>query len=45
MSRWLELPGHVRERAGELPAGFRAAGVTAGLKPSGARDVARMVSD
>jgi glutamate N-acetyltransferase / amino-acid N-acetyltransferase len=44
-SRWLETPGHVRERPGELPAGFRAAGVTAGLKPSGARDVALLVSD
>ena len=45
MSRWLETPSHVRERAGELPAGFRAAGVAAGLKPSGSRDVALLVSD
>jgi len=45
MSRWLDTPEHVRERAGELPAGFRAAGVTAGLKPSGARDVGLLVSD
>jgi glutamate N-acetyltransferase/amino-acid N-acetyltransferase len=44
-SRWLEMPAHVSERAGELPAGFRASGVTAGLKPSGARDVALLVSD
>src|SRR4029079_10338620 len=44
-SRWLETPSHVRERAGDLPAGFRAAGVAAGLKPSGARDVALRVSD
>jgi glutamate N-acetyltransferase/amino-acid N-acetyltransferase len=44
-SRWLETPAHVSERAGELPAGFRAAGVAAGLKPSGARDVALLVAD
>jgi glutamate N-acetyltransferase / amino-acid N-acetyltransferase len=44
-SRWLEMPAHVTERAGELPAGFRASGVAAGLKPSGARDVALLVSD
>jgi glutamate N-acetyltransferase/amino-acid N-acetyltransferase len=45
MSRWLETPAHVTERPGELPAGFRAAGVAAGLKPSGSRDVALLVSD
>jgi glutamate N-acetyltransferase / amino-acid N-acetyltransferase len=44
-SRWLETPEHVTERPGELPAGFRASGVAAGLKPSGARDVALLVSD
>jgi glutamate N-acetyltransferase/amino-acid N-acetyltransferase len=44
-SRWLETPAHVSERAGELPTGFRAAGVAAGLKPSGARDVALLVAD
>jgi glutamate N-acetyltransferase/amino-acid N-acetyltransferase len=44
-SRWLETPAHVTERAGELPAGFRASGVAAGLKPSGARDLALLVSD
>ncbi len=44
-SRWLETPAHVTERAGDLPAGFRASGVAAGLKPSGARDVALLVSD
>jgi glutamate N-acetyltransferase/amino-acid N-acetyltransferase len=44
-SRWLETPAHVTERLGELPAGFRASGVAAGLKPSGARDVALLVSD
>ncbi len=45
MSRWLETPEHVTDRPGELPAGFRASGVSAGLKPSGARDVALLVSD
>jgi glutamate N-acetyltransferase/amino-acid N-acetyltransferase len=44
-SRWLERPPHVVERAGELPAGFRASGVAAGLKASGARDVALLVCD
>ena len=34
-SRWLEMPAHVTESPGELPAGFRAAGVAAGMKPSG----------
>ena len=32
MSRWLELPGHVTENPGDLPKGFRAAGVAAGIK-------------
>ncbi len=45
-SRWAELPGHVRELpAGGLPAGFRAAGVAAGLKPSGKLDLALLASD
>jgi glutamate N-acetyltransferase / amino-acid N-acetyltransferase len=44
-SRWLEQPAHVREDDGPLPAGFRAAGVAAGLKPSGAPDVGLLVSD
>jgi glutamate N-acetyltransferase/amino-acid N-acetyltransferase len=44
-SRWLETPEHVTERPGELPAGFRASGAAAGLKPSGARDIALLVSD
>ena len=43
MSRWLELPGHVTENPGELPAGFRAAGVACGLKPSGGLDLGLMV--
>ena len=43
-SRWVEAPGHVRE-VGGLPAGFRAAGVSAGIKPSGDRDVALLACD
>jgi glutamate N-acetyltransferase/amino-acid N-acetyltransferase len=40
MSRWVEVPEHVRDVAdGRLPAGFRAAGVAAGLKASGDPDV------
>ncbi len=45
-SRWVDLPGHVRDVGGdELPAGFRAAGVAAGIKPSGGRDVGLLVCD
>jgi glutamate N-acetyltransferase/amino-acid N-acetyltransferase len=44
-SRWVEAPGHVRELAPHaLPAGFRAAGVAAGIKPDGL-DVGVLVSD
>jgi len=46
-SRWVPAPPHVRElglRAG-LPAGFRAAGVAAGIKPSGRPDVGLLVCD
>jgi len=44
--RWAELPGHARELpAGGLPAGFRAAGVAAGLKRGGKPDLALLVSD
>jgi glutamate N-acetyltransferase/amino-acid N-acetyltransferase len=44
-SRWVEPPGHVSELAPDmLPAGFRAAGVAAGLKPEGF-DVGVLVSD
>ncbi len=43
-SRWVKAPAHVREGAG-LPAGFRAAGVRAGIKPSGEPDVGLLVSD
>lgn len=45
-SRWVDLPDAVTEvRAGGLPAGFRAAGVAAGIKPSGGHDVGLLVSD
>ncbi|HEX5979542.1 MAG TPA: bifunctional ornithine acetyltransferase/N-acetylglutamate synthase [Thermoleophilaceae bacterium] len=44
-SRWVEAPGHVRELDQHaLPAGFRAAGVAAGIKPDGL-DVGVLVSD
>jgi len=45
-SRWVDVPDTVREHAaGGLPAGFRAAGVAAGIKPSGGKDVALLVCD
>ena len=45
-SRWVDVPDGVREEpGGGLPAGFRAAGVAAGIKPSGGKDVALLVSD
>ena len=45
-SRWVEAPGHVTETAdGRLPAGFRAAGVAAQIKPSGGLDVGLLVCD
>lgn len=46
-SRWVPVPTHVRDlgpRAG-LPAGFRAAGVTCGIKPSGNPDLGLLVCD
>jgi glutamate N-acetyltransferase/amino-acid N-acetyltransferase len=44
-SRWVETPAHVQEvPGGALPAGFKAAGVAAGIKPSGGRDIALIVS-
>jgi glutamate N-acetyltransferase/amino-acid N-acetyltransferase len=44
-SRWVERPTHVTELGEtELPGGFRAAGVAAGLKPDGF-DVGVLVSD
>ena len=44
-SRWVEAPDHVTEMPGGLPAGFRAAGVACGLKPSGAPDLGLLISD
>ena len=44
-SRWVDRPAHVTElEPAGLPAGFRAAGVAAGLKPEGL-DVGVLVSD
>jgi glutamate N-acetyltransferase / amino-acid N-acetyltransferase len=44
-SRWVEAPRHARElEPHALPAGFRAAGVAAGIKPEGL-DVGVLVSD
>jgi glutamate N-acetyltransferase/amino-acid N-acetyltransferase len=44
-SRWVEAPAHARELDPPgLPAGFRAAGVAAGIKPEGL-DVGVLVSD
>jgi glutamate N-acetyltransferase / amino-acid N-acetyltransferase len=44
-SRWVPAPTHVRELAADagLPGGFRAAGVAAGIKPSGNPDVGLLV--
>jgi glutamate N-acetyltransferase / amino-acid N-acetyltransferase len=46
-SRWAPAPQHVRELGLDagLPAGFRAAGVVAGIKPSGRPDVGLLVCD
>ncbi len=46
-SRWTPVPAHVRELALDagLPAGFRAAGVAAGIKASGRPDVGLLVCD
>jgi glutamate N-acetyltransferase / amino-acid N-acetyltransferase len=44
-SRWVDAPAGAREAPGGLPAGFRAAGVAAGLKPSGNPDVGLLVCD
>ncbi len=45
-SRWVECPPHVTElSAGGLPEGFRASGVAAQIKQSGAPDVGLMVCD
>jgi glutamate N-acetyltransferase / amino-acid N-acetyltransferase len=46
-SRWVDAPEHVRERPADagLPAGFRAAGVACGIKPSGRHDLGLLVCD
>jgi glutamate N-acetyltransferase / amino-acid N-acetyltransferase len=44
-SRWVPRPAHVRELDGGLPAGFRAAGIAAGLKASGKPDLGLLASD
>jgi glutamate N-acetyltransferase/amino-acid N-acetyltransferase len=46
-SRWVERPAHVRElqATAGLPAGFRAAGVACGIKPSGNPDVGLLICD
>src|SRR6185312_2342400 len=46
-SRWVPRPAHVSELGLDsgLPGGFRAAGVAAGLKPSGRPDVGLLVCD
>ncbi len=44
-SRWVDVPAGIREAAGGLPRGFRAAGVAAGLKASGLPDVGLLVCD
>jgi glutamate N-acetyltransferase / amino-acid N-acetyltransferase len=44
-SRWIDVPDGVRELPGGLPQGFRAAGVKAGIKPSGGHDVGLLVCD
>ena len=46
-SRWVPAPEHVRDLGpgAGLPAGFRAAGVACGIKPSGNRDLGLLVCD
>ena len=46
-SRWVPSPAHVRDLGPDagLPAGFRAAGVACGIKPSGNRDLGLLVCD
>jgi glutamate N-acetyltransferase / amino-acid N-acetyltransferase len=45
-SRWIEsLPQVAELDGGGLPAGFRAAGVAAGIKPSGAPDLGLLIAD
>jgi glutamate N-acetyltransferase/amino-acid N-acetyltransferase len=46
-SRWVPAPAHVGELSPDagLPAGFRAAGVACGIKPSGKPDLGLLVCD
>jgi glutamate N-acetyltransferase / amino-acid N-acetyltransferase len=45
-SRWVDAPGGVRElEAGTLPAGFRAAGLACGIKPSRRLDIGVIACD
>ena len=46
-SRWVDAPEHVRDLGPDagLPAGFRAAGVACGIKPSGNPDLGLLVCD
>ena len=46
-SRWVSAPDHVRDIGPDagLPAGFRAAGVACGIKPSGNLDLGVLVCD
>ncbi len=46
-SRWVAPPQHVRELPPDagLPAGFRAAGVACGIKPSGNTDLGLLICD
>jgi glutamate N-acetyltransferase / amino-acid N-acetyltransferase len=46
-SRWVPAPAHVRDLgpSAGLPAGFRAAGVACGIKPSGNTDLGLLVCD
>ncbi len=46
-SRWVPAPTHVRDLGPDvgLPAGFRAAGVACGIKPSGNPDLGLLVCD
>ncbi len=46
-SRWVQSPAHVRELEPDagLPAGFRAAGVACGIKPSGNTDLGLLICD
>jgi glutamate N-acetyltransferase/amino-acid N-acetyltransferase len=44
-SRWVQRPAHVTQDDGGLPAGFRAATASAGIKPAGGVDLGLVVCD